>query len=357
MEFFYREMRRKLGILMDGGQPLGGRWNFDSENRRPPASGLLIPQPHMVEPDDITREVLALVASRFPDNFGDLEPFHFAVTRRDALEALELFITERLAEFGDYQDAMLSGQPWMYHSHISMYLNCGLLEPLECVEAAEQAYREGLAPLNAVEGFIRQLIGWREFVRGIYWLRMPQYRELNALNATRRLPWFYWDGNTEMNCLRQCVTETRQHAYAHHIQRLMVLGNFALLAGIHPHDVNEWFLVVYADAYEWVELPNVTGMSQFADGGFLGSKPYASSGSYIKRMSDYCRSCRYDVKQRTGEDACPFNYLYWDFLERHRSLLSANPRMAMMYRTWDRMDEAERVDILALARSFLDALE
>ncbi|MCB1186877.1 cryptochrome/photolyase family protein [bacterium] len=357
MEFFYREMRRKLGILMEGGQPLGGRWNFDSENRRPPSSGLLIPQPHMVEPDAITLDVLELVARRFPDNFGDLEPFHFAVTRRDALAALGLFISERLADFGDYQDAMLSGQPWMYHSHISMYLNCGLLDPLECALAAEQAYLEGRAPLNAVEGFIRQVIGWREFVRGIYWLRMPQYRELNALNATRRLPWFYWDGNTEMNCLRQCVSETRQHAYAHHIQRLMVLGNFALLAGIHPDDVNEWFLVVYADAYEWVELPNVTGMSQFADGGYLGSKPYASSGSYIKRMSDYCRSCRYDVKQRTGEDACPFNYLYWDFLERHRSLLSANPRMAMMYRTWDRMDEAERVDILALARSFLDGLE
>ncbi|MCB1217863.1 cryptochrome/photolyase family protein [bacterium] len=357
MEYFYREMRRRLGILLEGEQPLGGRWNFDSENRRPPASGLLIPQPHMVEPDAITREVLELVASRFPDNFGELESFHFAVTRKQALAALELFITERLADFGDYQDAMLSGQPWMYHSHISMYLNCGLLDPLECAQAAEQAYLEGRAPLNAVEGFIRQIIGWREFVRGIYWLRMPQYRELNALNATRRLPWFYWDGNTELNCLRQCIAETRQHAYAHHIQRLMVLGNFALLAGIHPDDVNEWFLVVYADAYEWVELPNVTGMSQFADGGYLASKPYAASGSYINRMSDYCRACRYDVKQRTGEDACPFNYLYWDFLERNRSLLAANPRMSMTYRTWERMDERERVDILALARSFLDALE
>ena len=249
------------------------------------------------------------------------------MTREQALAVLDQFILELLANFGTYQDAMIQGEPWMYHSHISLYLNCGLLSPLECVTRAEEAYYQHQAPLNAVEGFIRQVIGWREFIRGIYWLKMPEYSRLNFLNATRQLPTFFWDGATEMNCLHQVITETKENAYAHHIQRLMVVGNFALIAGLDPKEVNEWFWIVYADAYQWVELPNVTGMALFADGGVLGSKPYASSGQYINKMSDYCKECRYKVSVKEGEDACPFNYLYWDFLLRNEKQLGSNQRL------------------------------
>ena len=276
----------------------------------------------MQKQDAITQEVLRDVARVFPDHFGDLEPFHFAVTRKQALKVLKEFIEQRLPAFGDYQDAMIEGEPWMYHSHLSFYLNCGLLLPLECVQAAEQAYHAGTAPLNAVEGFIRQIMGWREYIRGIYWLKMPDYAKSNFLAATRSLPEFYWTGDTQMNCLKQCVLETKKNAYAHHIQRLMVLGNFALLAGIDPRQVNEWFLIVYADAYEWVELPNVSGMILFADGGYLGSKPYAAGGNYIHKMSNYCQNCTYKVTQKNGEQACPFNYLYWNFW--HKTVISCN---------------------------------
>jgi deoxyribodipyrimidine photolyase-related protein len=313
MEYFYRDMRRKYSILTKGEEPIGGQWNYDTENRKPPKDGISIPRPYYNDMDYITHEVLELVAKHFPDHFGHLKPFHFAVTREQALQALQLFIEQRLYCFGDYQDAMIEGEPWMYHSHISFYINCGLLLPLECVKAAELAYNQGKAPLNSVEGFIRQIIGWREYIHGIYWLKMPEYAELNFFEATRDLPDFYWTANTQMNCVRQCVIETRENAYAHHIQRLMVLGNFALLAGIEPKQVNEWFLIVYADAYEWVELPNVSGMILFADGGYLASKPYAAGGSYINKMSDYCKNCSYSVTKKNGLNACPFNYLYWNF--------------------------------------------
>ncbi len=354
MEYFYREMRKQYSVLMDGSEPVGGQWNYDADNRKPPREGLVIPPPYKNDADTITREVMELVAARFPDHFGDLEPFYFAVTRDQALKVLSLFIEQRLGEFGTYQDAMVEGEPWMYHSHISFYLNCGLLLPLECVRAVEEAYYQGKAPLNAVEGFIRQIMGWREFVRGIYWLKMPQYAEMNFLEATRNLPDFYWTANTEMNCLRQCVLETRENAYAHHIQRLMVLGNFALLAGIDPEQVNEWFLIVYADAYEWVEMPNVSGMILFADGGYLASKPYAAGGNYINKMSDYCKNCSYKVTRKNGPDACPFNYLYWDFLERNRVKLKSNHRISMMYKTYDRMDEEKKHAIQHDSRHFLD---
>lgn len=339
MEYFYREMRKKYVLLMDGDDPVGGQWNFDSENRKPPQEGLAIPKPFVSPPDQITRQVMAMVGERFADHFGDLEPFYFAVTREDALEALAQFITQRLAHFGDYQDAMIEGEPWMYHAHISFYLNCGLLLPLECVQAVEKAYRAGKVPLNAAEGFIRQIIGWREYVRGIYWLKMPEYAQMNFFEAKRPLPEFYWTGQTHMNCLRQCVLETKQNAYAHHIQRLMVLGNFALLAEIDPKHVNEWFLIVYADAYEWVEMPNVSGMILYADGGLLASKPYVAGGSYINKMSNYCKNCRYKVTQKNGPDACPFNYLYWDFMARNRPHLEDNPRIGMMLKTYDRMEQ------------------
>jgi len=358
MEFFYREMRQRYNILMEGGKPAGGQWNYDAENRKPPEdSGMFRSTPLFFKPDEITQDCLQLVAARFAHHFGDLEPFHFAVTRAQAREVLAHFIRERLPLFGDYQDAMQQGNPWMYHSFLSAYINCGLLDVREVVAAAEDAYRAGKVPLNAAEGFIRQIIGWREYVRGIYWMEMPDYAEKNALGATRKLPWFYWSGDTRMNCLKQCVSETRENAYAHHIQRLMVLGNFALLAGIDPKDVNEWFLVVYADAYEWVEMPNVSGMILFADGGYLASKPYAASGAYINKMSDYCRGCAYSPDKKQGTDACPFNYLYWDFLLRNQSKLKGNPRLSMPYSTLGKMDAARKEQITADAKAFLDGLE
>ncbi len=356
MEYFYREMRKKYLILMDGDKPIGGKWNYDAENRKPPKEGLNIPQPYIEDIDDITREVMTLITERFSDHFGDLEPFYHAVTRNQALKALDLFIEQRLGHFGDYQDAMIEGEPWMYHSHLSFYLNCGLLLPLECVKAAENAYHQGQAPLNAVEGFIRQIVGWREYIRGVYWLKMPDYALQNFFEAERDLPDFYWTADTKMNCLARCVSETKQNAYAHHIQRLMVLGNFALLARVDPKQVNEWFLIVYADAYEWVELPNVSGMILFADGGYLASKPYAAGGSYINKMSDYCKNCSYKVTKKNGSDACPFNYLYWDFLARNRDKLEFNHRIAMMYKTYDRMNEERKKTIAHESRQFLDSL-
>lgn len=353
MEYFYREMRRKTGLLMDGDQPEGGRWNFDSENRKPAKADLFMPQPVRVEPDFVTCEVLSLVERRFADHFGDLEPFWFAVTSEDAERSLEHFVSKCLALFGDYQDGMLRGEPFLYHSLLSLYINAGLLDPLDVCRRVERAYYEGDAPLNATEGFIRQIIGWREYVRGIYWLKMPDYAQENFFGNHRALPDFYWTGDTEMECLKEAITQTKKEAYAHHIQRLMVTGNFAMLAGIDPRAVHEWYLMVYADAFEWVELPNTLGMSQFADGGLLGSKPYAASGNYINKMSDYCRGCAYDVKQKTGEGACPFNALYWHFLVRNRDKLETNPRLSHAFRTWRKMDAGKQQDYLDSAERFL----
>ena len=356
MEFFYREMRRATGFLMTGDAPEGGQWNYDPENRKSLPRGQRLPPRRRFEPDAVTREVLALVASRFAGHFGDLEPFGWGVTRGDALEALGHFVADCLPSFGDFQDAMKTGEDFLYHSVISPYLNCGLLTAREVCEAAEAAYRAGHAPLNAVEGFIRQIIGWREFVRGLYWHEMPGYAQTNHLDAKRPLPWFYWSGETPMKCLSECIRATRQHAYAHHIQRLMVTGNFALLAGIAPAEIEEWYLAVYADAYEWVELPNVHGMVMHADGGLLGSKPYAASGAYINRMSDYCAGCVYDPAVKLGPKACPFNVLYWNFLIENAGKLSKNPRMAMPYRTLNAMDAPRRAEIVEQAGAFLDSL-
>ena len=357
MDFFYREMRRHHDILMEGGDPVGGKWNYDADNREPPDLSLKVPKPRLFEPDAITDEVLVLVEDRCAGHFGDLADFGFAVTRDQALEVLDHFIAERLPLFGSYQDAMIEDEPWMYHSHIGFYMNAGLILPAEAVRAAEAAWATGHAPLNAVEGFIRQILGWREFVRGIYWLKMPDYAEMNFLAADRQLPEFYWTGKTGMNCMAQSIDQTRRYAYAHHIQRLMVLGNFALLAGLAPHQVNEWYLVVYADAYEWVELPNVSGMVLFADGGYLASKPYAAGGAYINRMSNYCGNCRYKVAKKTGEGACPFNYLYWDFLIRNRDRLGGNARLGMMYKSLDRMAVERTDEIRDDAARFLAALD
>ncbi len=354
MENFYHEVRRTTGFLMEAdGKPTGGQWNYDSENRKPAKGDLFIPDVPRVTPDAITRDVLALTASRFDNHIGDLEPFWFAVTRTDALKALEHFIQKALPSFGDFQDAMVTDQKFLYHAVLSPYLNCGLLDPREICEAAIAAYRSGHAPINCVEGFIRQIIGWREYIRGIYWLKMPQYADGNYLETTRPLPDFYWTGDTKMACLKAAIDQTIEEAYAHHIQRLMITGNFAMLAGVAPREIHEWYLAVYADAYEWVELPNVIGMSQFADGGFLGSKPYAAGGNYINKMSTYCKGCAYDVKQRTGQKACPFNALYWHFLNRNRDKLFHLQRLRTVYAAWDKMAESARAETIKSADAFL----
>jgi len=357
MEHFYRWMRRRTGLLMQADAPAGGRWNFDAENRKPARADLFRPPPLRTAPDAETEEVLYLVERRFAGNFGRLRPFGWAVDRAGALAALEHFIQHHLPGFGDTQDAMLSGDRFLNHAVIAPYLNIGLLTPQEACDRAEAAWRAGRVPINAAEGFIRQILGWREFIRGVYFLQGPGYVDRNVLGHDRPLPAAYWGGPTRMNCVAQSVAQTREEAYAHHIQRLMVTGNFALLAGVDPAALHRWYLSVYADAFEWVEAPNTLGMSQFADGGVVASKPYVSSGAYIDRMSDYCGGCHYRVADRSGPRACPFNPLYWQFLHRHRARFQGNPRMAPIYRTWDRMAAEHRVAVLDTAGDILARLD
>jgi len=357
MEHFYRVMRTRTGILMDGDRPAGGRWNLDAENRRRLPDDVAPPAVPTVEPDGITHEVIALVRERFPDHFGDLDGFGYAVTRADAEALWERFVVERLPGFGDYQDAMARGRPFLFHAVVSPYLNVGLLDARAMLDRVERAWRDGAVPLNAAEGFVRQILGWREYVRGIYWHQGPGYARRNALGAERRLPGFFWSGDTDLACLAECIGDTRRHAYAHHIQRLMVIGNFALLIDADPAAVNRWYLEVYADAVEWVQLPNTHGMVLHADGGLLGSKPYAASGRYIQRMSDYCERCRYRPDKAVGPKACPFNALYWRFLARNRDRLAGNPRLAMPYRTLERFDAARRDALLDQAERFLATLD
>lgn len=356
MEYFYRDMRRRTGLLMEGDKPAGGQWNFDHDNRKAAKADLLRPRPVRFQPDAVTEEVLALVEAQF-SHFGRVRPFHWATDRAGALAALTDFVAHRLARFGDEQDAMLEGEAFLSHAVISPYLNLGLLGPMEVCRAVEAAWAAGRVPIAAAEGFIRQIIGWREFVRGIWALQGPEYAGRNTLGHTRALPGVYWGKPTKMACMVAAVGQTRDLGYAHHIQRLMVTGNFALLAGVDPAEVHAWYLAVYVDAFEWVEAPNVIGMSQFADGGVVASKPYVSSGAYIDRMSDHCGGCHYKVKQKTGEGACPFNLLYWDFLMRHRARFEGNPRMGQMYRVWDAMEAGHRARVLAEAAEFLVQLE
>ena len=356
MEYFYRRMRQKTGLLMDGDAPVGGQWNFDSENRKSLTNGSGLPAPLKFSPDSVTNNVMALVQRHFTRNFGTLETFGFAVTASQAAAALEHFIEYALPHFGEYQDAMLRDSPYLYHSILSQYINVGLLDPLDVCQRVERAYREGHAPINSAEGFIRQIIGWREFVRGIYWRFMPAYLDMNYFQHELPLPKFYWTADTDMACLRSTIEQTRDFAYAHHIQRLMLTGNFAMLAGIDPHQVHEWYLAVYADAFEWVEAPNTLGMSQYADGGLMSSKPYAASGNYIKRMSDYCKECRYSVAQKTGPGACPFNFLYWDFLRRNQEKLESNSRLRPIYRTWERIKGNRGLEIRRDTERFLNSL-
>ncbi len=358
MEFFYREMRRRNNVLMQDGKPEGGRWNFDAENRAGFGKGGPgeLPQPPRFAPDTITREVIALVERRFPEHPGSLEHFAWPVTREDALQALSDFISHRLPRFGLHQDAMWSDTPFGWHSLLSAALNLKLLDPREVIAAAEQAWREGAVPLESAEGFIRQILGWREFIRGVYWLDMPGLLEANHFGHDRQLPRFYWTGDTSMNCMREAIGQTLRHGYAHHIQRLMITGNFALLAGINPRLVHEWYLAVYVDAVEWAELPNTAGMALYANGGRFTSKPYIASGAYISRMSNYCGGCRYDPKQKTGPRACPFTTLYWNFLDRHEAEFSGNPRTALMTRNVARLTAAERAAIRQAAGNILETI-
>jgi deoxyribodipyrimidine photolyase-related protein len=356
MESFYRQMRIKYNILMNQKKPIGGKWNYDTENRKPPIKGLKIPDHYQNCPDQITKNVIKLVNDKFSDHFGDIEPFYFAVNRDQAISVLKQFIDERLENFGTYQDAMIENEDFMFHSHIGFYLNNGLLEPLEVIKLVEKEYKKGKVNINSAEGFIRQILGWREYIRGIYWLKMPKYKDLNFLNAKNNLPEFYWNGNTKMNCIKECIRNTKQNSYAHHIQRLMILGNFALITAIDPSKLNEWYLIVYSDAYEWVELPNVSGMVLFADGGILATKPYAASGSYINKMSNYCKKCSYKVNEKNGKDACPFNYLYWNFLLKNKSSLCNNRRMSMIYRVLEKFNEDKIADITNDSQNFLNQI-
>jgi deoxyribodipyrimidine photolyase-related protein len=351
LEYFYREMRRRHRVLMDGDEPAGGRWNFDADNResfgaRGPAD---VPARAAFATDAVTREVIALVEARFAAHPGNLAGFAWPVTRAEALVALRRFVEQRLPSFGRYQDAMWSGEAWGYHSHLAAALNLKLLHPREVVAAAEAAHAEGSVPLASAEGFIRQILGWREYVRGIYWTRMPEYLGLNALGAEEPLPRWYWTAETDMACLRDAIGQTLREGYAHHIQRLMVTGLYALLLGVKPKQVHEWYLAVYVDAVEWAELPNVLGMSQYADGGVMASKPYAATGKYIDRMSNLCKGCRYDPAQREGAQACPFTTLYWDFLMRHELRLAGNPRMSLQVKNLQRLGAAARAAIGARA--------
>lgn len=356
MEYFYREQRKRTGLLMEGDEPAGGQWNFDHDNREPLKGRTHFPTlPHHRQ-DTITRQALADAAHHFPEHMGDIANFNLPVTRRQALSDLRHFIAEALADFGRHQDAISDSEPYLYHSRLSAAMNIGLLSPREVCEAAERSYYEKGAPINAVEGFIRQILGWREYVRGLYWTQMPGYKRENRLNARRELPTFYWDAKTDLRCMNRALQMTIDNAYAHHIQRLMITGNFALLCGVKPEALCDWYLAVYADASEWVELPNTLGMVLHADGGLMGSKPYCASGKYIDRMSDHCAQCRYSPRQLTGTHACPFNSLYWHFLERNAERLQNNPRMKLIYGSLNRMSDEKRDAIRQQAESFLRRL-
>ncbi len=358
LEYFYREMRKRFGVLMEKGgrKPIGGEWNYDKQNRERYNRAESPPPRRRFRPDAITQDVLTLVAERFPDAPGELDGFDWPVTQDEARTALKHFIQHRLPDFGTYQDAMVANEPWMFHAQLSPMFNLKRLDPREAVAAAVEAYEQELAPLNAVEGFVRQLLGWREFIRGVYWTEGPNYGARNGLRQYGELPALYWTGETDMHCMQQCVGEVVSHGYGHHIQRLMVTGNFALIAGVHPRAISDWYLAMYVDAVDWVTLPNTLGMVMHADGGVVGTKPYAASGKYIKRMSNYCDSCRYNVNLRDGDDACPFNTFYWDFLIRNQARFKDNNRMAMVLKNVERMDGDERDRIQRSARQLRQSL-
>jgi deoxyribodipyrimidine photolyase-related protein len=356
MEFFYREMRKRYNILIDANKPIGGKWNYDSENRKTPKNKINFPRRISHKKNPILEKVLLFVENKFPNNFGDLYPFHYATNHEEAIKEADHFIEYILPFFGEYQDAMIEGEAYLYHSLLSSYINNGLLDPLYLIKKAEQQYYNNKAPINAVEGFIRQILGWREYIRGIYWLFMPEYKNMNYLAAQRKLPNFYWGGNTNMGCMSEAVAHTKIHAYSHHIQRLMITGNFALIAGINPQEVDAWYGMVYSDAFEWVHTPNTIGMSLSADGGIVASKPYAASGRYINKMSNFCKSCKYDPTDILSDKACPFNSLYWNFLYQHQEKFKTNNRMKYVYSTWNKMELSKKEKIINKAEKILNNL-
>ncbi|MBD2179056.1 cryptochrome/photolyase family protein [Pseudanabaena sp. FACHB-1998] len=357
LETFYRELRRQTNYLMEDGKPIGGNWNYDKENRKSLPKNILIPTIPEIEPDAITQEVIELVQNYLPNAFGKLEKFNYAVTRDRALELAKLFIETRLASFGAYEDAVKTGEPFLFHSVLSIYLNNGLLLPQELCEMAIAAYHQNLAPLNSVEGFVRQILGWREYIRVYYEAKMPEARESNYFRFTNDLPQLYWDAQTDLLCLKDAIANVLNYGYSHHIQRLMILSNFSNLTNTDPRQLNRWFWLAYVDAYEWVELPNVLGMSTFADGGILASKPYVAGGNYINKMSNCCSQCQYDVKEKTGEKACPFNYLYWNFIDQHRESFAENGRVSLMVNAYDKKSESEQQAIRESSLKFIQSLK
>ncbi len=376
MEYFYREMRRQTGYLMKGGKPVGGKWNFDDENRQPFPDRIETPSLTAFTPDEVTRDVIMEIEDRFPKHFGLSDGFAYAVTREQALEVLDDFIANRLSGFGPYQDAMAAGEPFLFHSLLSPYLNLGILTAREVCEAALEAYEaadesvkdkkasnndalstKNKLPLNSVEGFVRQILGWREYIRIYYEAMMPEVRKSNFFLYDSPLPELYWSADTNMKCLRESVQSVREHGYAHHIQRLMVLSNFSNLTESDPYALFKWFWLGFVDAHEWVVLPNVLGMSTFADGGVLASKPYIAGGNYIRKMSDYCSGCRFRVQDRTGKDACPFNYLYWSFIDREQKHLNKNPRIGFMLKTWNKKSEKEKEEVRMMSGTFVESLK
>jgi deoxyribodipyrimidine photolyase-related protein len=357
MENFYRLMRRKTNLLMDGKEPEGGEWNYDKENRKPPVADMQWKELLQFPPDEITRDVIAMVERNFADHPGSTADWKYAVTRDDAIKAAQDFFENRLQNFGAYQDAMLDGEPFLNHSVLSPYINTCLLHPLELAAEAEKQYRMGRASLSSAEGFIRQLIGWREFIWRVYWRMMPEYRERNALNANQKLPQMFKSGETKMNCLHDAFRTVEKYGYAHHIVRLMLLGNFALIAGLDPIETNEWFNCMFVDAYDWVMVPNVIGMTLHADGGYVGTKPYAASANYINKMSNYCKGCAYNHRETTGENACPFNFLYWDFLMRNEKKFAGNKRMALVMKSLEAKTEQWKQAVRKQARQWLAKLD
>lgn len=352
MESFYREGRKRFNILMNGKKPVGEKWNYDKENRKPPKGKITPPDPLEFEPDEITKAVMELVESAKYPTFGEADEFAWAVSRAQALQVLDYFVSDRLNTFGPYQDAMVAGEDTMWHALLSPYLNVGLLQPMEVVAAVEAAYENNNIPLNCVEGFIRQVMGWREYMRGVYNHVDADYPSRNYFEHIQPVPDFFWDGDTQMNCLHQTLSTLKRTGYAHHIQRLMILANFSLIAGLSPQEVEDWFHAAFIDAYDWVMQTNVIGMGLFADGGVLATKPYAASANYVNKMSDYCKGCSYNRKARTGDDACPFNFFYWDFLDRHREKLSVQGRMNFILKNLDRMSDDELNEIRQRAKDW-----
>lgn len=359
MEYFYREMRKKHGVLMEGGEPIGGDWNYDKQNRNKLPDNHKIPIPKLFKHD--VRDLIEEIKDAELPYIGKInaKAFEWPTSRSEALAVMDYFIDQLLENFGTYQDALSQSSWSIYHSRLSFALNLKLLTPMELVDAVEEHWNNNkdTIAISQVEGFVRQILGWREFMRGIYWKYMPDYQNMNHFGHQRKLPSFYWNGNTKMNCLHHAIRQSLDHGYAHHIQRLMITGNFALLAGVDPDEVDEWYLGIYTDAYQWVEITNTRGMSQYADGGIVGTKPYISSASYINKMSDYCKSCHYQHTKKTGTKACPFNSLYWRFLSINEDKLSSNPRMTMMYNVWQKMDDSTKNELIDQANYYLDYIE